>query len=148
MENARLGIIGLGNRGSVHAAQVAAGKIAHCEPAAVCDVDEAKLQKFDTRLRCTDAGALLGSGRVDAVLIATPYSAHVPLSVAALEAGRHVLVEKPVAVHKADAPHLLAAAAAEESGCRWFIVEQDTCPGDPFDSVARSFDDISAHLCS
>lgn len=29
--------------------------------------------------------------------------------------------------------------AAEEVGCEWFIVEQDTCPGDPFDSVAQSF---------
>ncbi|CAN5572309.1 sugar phosphate isomerase/epimerase [soil metagenome] len=28
--------------------------------------------------------------------------------------------------------------AAEEAGCQWFIVEQDTCPGDPFDSVAQS----------
>lgn len=30
-------------------------------------------------------------------------------------------------------------AAAEASGCQWFIVEQDTCPGDPFDSLAQSF---------
>lgn len=38
-------------------------------------------------------------------------------------------------------------AAAEESGCGWFIVEQDACPGDPFDSVKKSFDYIAAHLC-
>ena len=37
-------------------------------------------------------------------------------------------------------------AAAEASGCEWFIVEQDTCPGDPFDSVKKSFDYIKAHL--
>lgn len=37
-------------------------------------------------------------------------------------------------------------AAAEESGCEWFIVEQDVCPGDPFDSLAKSFDYIQAHL--
>ncbi len=30
-------------------------------------------------------------------------------------------------------------AAAERSGCEWFIVEQDTCPADPFDSLAQSF---------
>ena len=30
--------------------------------------------------------------------------------------------------------------AAENSGCEWFIVEQDTCPGDPFDSIATSFE--------
>lgn len=31
-------------------------------------------------------------------------------------------------------------AAAESVGCRWFIVEQDICPGDPFDCIARSFE--------
>lgn len=31
-------------------------------------------------------------------------------------------------------------SAAEESGCEWFIVEQDSCPGDPFDSLRRSFE--------
>jgi sugar phosphate isomerase/epimerase len=39
-------------------------------------------------------------------------------------------------------------AAAEESGCEWFIVEQDTTPGDPFDAVRQSFDYISEHLVS
>lgn len=38
-------------------------------------------------------------------------------------------------------------AAAEASGCQWFIVEQDTCPGDPFDSIKQSFDTIKATLC-
>lgn len=38
-------------------------------------------------------------------------------------------------------------AAAEASGCGWFIVEQDTCPGDPFVSIKKSFDYIKANLC-
>lgn len=37
-------------------------------------------------------------------------------------------------------------AAAEASGCKWFIVEQDVCPGDPFDSAKQSFDYIKANL--
>lgn len=37
-------------------------------------------------------------------------------------------------------------AAAEDSGCKWFIVEQDTCPGDPFDSLKASFDYIGHEL--
>jgi sugar phosphate isomerase/epimerase len=37
-------------------------------------------------------------------------------------------------------------AAAEQSGCQWFIVEQDVCPGDPVDSLAQSFDYIQTHL--
>ena len=37
-------------------------------------------------------------------------------------------------------------AAAEEGGCEWFIVEQDSCPGDPFDSIKQSFDYIKTNL--
>ena len=37
-------------------------------------------------------------------------------------------------------------SASEASGCQWFIVEQDTCPGDPFDSIKKSFDYISTSL--
>ncbi len=38
--------------------------------------------------------------------------------------------------------------AAERSGCAWFIVEQDTCPGDPFESLRISFDYLRDHLIS
>lgn len=38
--------------------------------------------------------------------------------------------------------------AAEASGCEWFIVEQDRCPGDPFDSLAQSLEYIKTHLLS
>ena len=41
-------------------------------------------------------------------------------------------------------PEILAAA--EAAGCQWFIVEQDTCPGDPFECIARSFDYLKG-LC-
>lgn len=37
--------------------------------------------------------------------------------------------------------------AAEAAGCEWFIVEQDVCPGDPFDSLAKSFDYLKEHFC-
>lgn len=36
--------------------------------------------------------------------------------------------------------------AAEKAGCQWFIVEQDTCPGDPFDSLKMSFDFLKANF--
>ena len=41
-------------------------------------------------------------------------------------------------------PEILAAA--EAAGCQWFIVEQDTCPTDPFECIARSFDYLKG-LC-
>jgi sugar phosphate isomerase/epimerase len=37
-------------------------------------------------------------------------------------------------------------AAAEKSGCEWFIVEQDVCPGDPFESIKASYAYIRDHL--
>ena len=39
-------------------------------------------------------------------------------------------------------------AAAERSGCEWFIVEQDTCPGDPFESLKISFDYLKTNIVS
>jgi sugar phosphate isomerase/epimerase len=38
--------------------------------------------------------------------------------------------------------------AAEAAGCQWFCIEQDTCPGDPFDSLKQSFDYTKEKLCS
>ncbi|HVM62070.1 MAG TPA: sugar phosphate isomerase/epimerase [Verrucomicrobiae bacterium] len=38
--------------------------------------------------------------------------------------------------------------AAETAGCQWFCIEQDTCPGDPFDSLKQSFDFTKQHLTS
>jgi predicted dehydrogenase len=54
-------------------------------------------------------GALIRSGTIDAILICTPHYSHTTIGIAALEAGLHVLVEKPISVHKADAERLLAA---------------------------------------
>lgn len=38
-------------------------------------------------------------------------------------------------------------AAAEESGCRWFIVEQDITPGDPVDSLKQSYEYLAENVC-
>jgi sugar phosphate isomerase/epimerase len=38
--------------------------------------------------------------------------------------------------------------AAETAGCKWFCIEQDTCPGDPFDSLKQSFQYTRDNLCS
>ena len=105
----RLGIIGFGGMGQAHAKNLLAGKIARCELVAVCDAVEANLQKFPQLRGFATPEELLAARCVDAVLIATPHFAHTSLGIAALNAGLHVLVEKPISVHRADAERLIAA---------------------------------------
>jgi len=57
-----------------------------------------------------DAGALLGDSRVDAVVVATPVSTHFGLAMQALRAGKHVLVEKPLASTSDEALRLIDEA--------------------------------------
>ena len=109
MIQVRLGIVGMGNMGSVHARQMLEGRVPRMQLAAVCDSNPEKLAPFAPTRGFTDFPALLASGAVDAVLIATPHFAHTSMGMAALKAGLHVLVEKPISVHKADAERLLAA---------------------------------------
>ncbi|MBI2833250.1 MAG: Gfo/Idh/MocA family oxidoreductase [Acidobacteria bacterium] len=59
----------------------------------------------------TDPGELIRATDVDAVVIATPVSTHANLAMAALEAGKHVLVEKPLASRSEDAERLIEEAA-------------------------------------
>jgi predicted dehydrogenase len=60
-----------------------------------------------------DAAALIAAPDLDAIVIATPISTHHPLAKAALEAGKHVLVEKPLTASVAHAEELIAVAAAK-----------------------------------
>ena len=109
MEKVRLGIAGLGNMGATHAASILAGNIRRLELTAVCDLDPAKLARYPQLASFASADALISSGRIDAILIATPHYDHTTIGIRALEAGLHVLVEKPISVHKADCERLIAA---------------------------------------
>src|SRR5262245_32407302 len=109
MNQVRLGIIGMGNIGQHHAAYLLAGKVARCELIAVCSTSPGKLEKFKPLKVFGDGEQLIRSGLVDAVVIATPHYQHASLGIAALDRGLHVMVEKPIAAHKADAERLIAA---------------------------------------
>jgi predicted dehydrogenase len=52
---------------------------------------------------------MIKSGKIDAILICTPHFSHTTIGIAALNNGLHVLVEKPISVHKADCERLIAA---------------------------------------
>ena len=105
----RLGVIGIGNVGHLHVGNLQSGKAGDCELAAVADIDPSRLAPFRGIPVFPDARSLIRSGKVDAVIVSTPHYSHTPIAIEALKAGLHVLVEKPLAVHKADAEKMIAA---------------------------------------
>jgi predicted dehydrogenase len=80
----------------------------------LCDMNPERLSKFSARYpgarTSSDLDEVLADPTVDAVSIATPPATHYPLVKRALEAGKHVLVEKPLATCRADAEELVALA--------------------------------------
>lgn len=108
MNTVRLGVIGLGNIGQLHAACLAAGQVARAELVAVSDPVPARREKHSALKTFSDGEELIRSDVADAVIIATPHFQHTTLGMAALRAGLHVMVEKPISAHKADAERLIA----------------------------------------
>lgn len=88
------------------------------EVAALCDLDEARLRvagdRFGVAARYRDLDRMLAQERLDGLVVATPHVAHAGPAIAGLEAGCHVLVEKPMATSTGDARAI--AAAAERAG--------------------------------
>ena len=104
MKKIRLGLIGCG--GIMNGAHIP-GYISNenCEVTAICDISDAALKKTGDRLnvpeenRYHDYKDLLASGLIDAVDIATSNDVHVPIAMAALDAGSPVSVEKPIGMN-------------------------------------------------
>jgi predicted dehydrogenase len=109
MKSVRIGIIGLGGMGRIHARNILENKISGLQLAAATDVAPAQAALFPEIKFFPTPGEMIASGTVEAVLIATPHYSHTPLGIAALKVGLHVLMEKPISVHKADAERLIAA---------------------------------------
>ncbi|HTD66448.1 MAG TPA: Gfo/Idh/MocA family oxidoreductase [Candidatus Limnocylindria bacterium] len=112
MNKVRVGIIGMGNIGKHHAGYLLEGKVSRCELVAIASTSPQKLESYKTKgLKIFgSAEELISSKTCDAVIIATPHYQHTTLGIAALEAGLHVMVEKPISAHKADAERLIAVA--------------------------------------
>ncbi len=89
-----------------------------CRVVAACDANDGRLETISRRhpslTVTTSFDDVLADPSVDAVAIATPVNTHAPLAKRALEAGKHVLVEKPMTTTVADAEELVDLA--ERSG--------------------------------
>lgn len=108
----RTGIVGLGEIGSHHLAAIRSSEAATL--AAVCDLDPGLAERSaagDVPAFSDLDGMLAGAG-LDAVAVCLPHSLHVGAALAAIDAGCHVLLEKPIAVDLAGCDRIAAAADA------------------------------------
>lgn len=106
----KMAVVGVGNMGRPHVCDV--HELANTELVAVCDIKRVRADEvaaeygvkayYDYRDLLTEAG-------VEGLLIATPHYDHTPISIAALQQGVHVLVEKPIAAHAKDARRMIDA---------------------------------------
>jgi predicted dehydrogenase len=111
MKQVRLGIVGLGNIGRYHADYLLNKKVSRCELTAVSDAYAPSLEPFKSKPVKTFERSedMIRSGEIDAIVIATPHYLHTTIGIDALKSGLHVMVEKPISAHKADAERLIAA---------------------------------------
>lgn len=110
----------------LRAAIIGNGGIAHChadgykaisdrvEIVACCDINEEKAisfsKEYDIPAVYTDCVEMLKKEKIDIVSVCTWNSAHAPCTIAALEAGCHVICEKPMAMNAKEAEQMKAAA--------------------------------------
>ena len=114
MDFVKFGIIGIGNMGSAHVKHI--GELSNTKLTAVCDINPKAFDRIapETRekIKCfTDSDTFFKEADIDAVLIAVPHYDHPDLAIKAMNAGKHIIVEKPIAVHKAEAERLIAEGA-------------------------------------
>src|SRR6266511_3042107 len=114
MDKANVILIGCGNRGiSGHGRR--ARRSRSLELVAVCDIDQGRLDTAQQQLEVPgerDYRKLLDRADVQAVIVATTAPYHVPIALDAVRAGKHVLVEKPLAESTAAGRELVEAVEA------------------------------------
>ncbi|OZM83321.1 Gfo/Idh/MocA family protein [Pseudonocardia sp. MH-G8] len=123
----RFAVVGCGVIGALHADVLAAGP--DTEVSVLVDVDAAAAQAVAARLGTgtpvtTSLDEALARDDVDAVAVCVPSGAHTQIAVAALQAGRHVVVEKPLEVTVEAAAPIAAAAAAAPAGTVASVISQ------------------------
>ena len=98
-----------------HVPEIEVVALADLDPRRAAEVS----RRFGLSTRATDVESLLGDPSVDAVAVCTPPASHAELALAALEAGKHVFVEKPIARTLEEADRLVARA--DDSAVRTMV---------------------------
>ena len=116
----RIGIIGVGI-GQAHINGYS--KVKEAKVTALCDLDEKRARevaqscKVEGAAIFTDTNELLARDDIDAVSVCLPNKLHAPVAVAALQAGKHVMCEKPLAIDAQAAQSIADAAAQSGKKC-------------------------------
>ncbi|UUZ61966.1 Gfo/Idh/MocA family oxidoreductase [Polaromonas sp. P1-6] len=109
----RVGIAGLGRLGQRHA-EALAFRTRHCQLVAACSPSASERafagEQLGVERLYEDFDAFVADPALDAIVLATPTTLHASQAIAALEAGKHVFVEKPLALNVADCERVLAVA--------------------------------------
>ena len=108
----RIGIVGVGYFGRYHALKVAASARAVLSGVYDMDPRRAKIVAQEAGAPALELAALLAAS--DALVIATPAETHYGLSLQSLQAGKHVLIEKPIAATLGQADEIMTAAAEHQ----------------------------------
>ena len=113
-EKLRVAFIGAGGIAGTHMRYLA--EMDDVEIVAQADISEASMQRWAEQYGIadsfTDYGEMLTKVKPDAVSVCTPNGMHAPAAIAALEAGAHVIVEKPMAMNAGEAQAMIDAADA------------------------------------
>ncbi len=121
MRSKRFAIVGAGLFGETHAKAYTTHPGA--ELSVVCDINEKRAaevaKQYGAGRSCSDWREVADDGSVDAVSVATPDFAHTDIAVGLAQAGKHILVEKPLAMTAAECEQIIAAA--REAGVRLMV---------------------------
>jgi UDP-N-acetylglucosamine 3-dehydrogenase len=136
MKTIRWGIIGLGRFVAIHGEAIQS--LSGCELVAICNRNPEKLkqaaERFPGTLAVTDYCEILGATEIDVVSITTHWQQHFEIAVAALKAGKHVFLEKPMAATGQECLRLTALADRSPG----HLMVGHVCRFDPRASMAQA----------
>ncbi|MFN6341956.1 MAG: Gfo/Idh/MocA family protein [Bacteroidota bacterium] len=125
MRKIRFAIVGCGSIGSRHIAVTDAEN--NAEIVALCDIDEAKVASLSALYGnipyFTDYDKMLTQCDADVINICTPHGLHAEMAIKAAEAGKNILVEKPMALNVADCHRMIEAA--QRNHVKLMVVKQN-----------------------
>src|SRR4051794_3528229 len=122
----RFGLLGCGRIAKRHSDLLGGNHIVGAKLVAVCDSDRTRADAIATKFAVAahdDIDELLSRDDIDAVAVLTPSGLHPRHAIACAQAGKHVVVEKPMALRLQDADDMIRAC--DEAGVKLFIVKQN-----------------------